>query len=187
MVKSLLKILACSSLILMTACLPHFKNKMSKPIVDDRIVGTWQTQFNPGKEDTLIISKLGKSNYKIFGYEIKEGQKKDLKPLKFTITRAGNNFFWNVSDTEDSKKDDGFILVSYKFDEKGQLLACILKNDFVIPLIEEKKLAGTIRKEKWISTPIVTASSDDLTKVFSQMSDEQLFQDEVVILQKTNN
>jgi len=187
----MLAMLCC---VLIVSCYPEFKHSL-KPTnslkIDHSILGRWRTTVDGNDQEILIYARKSQWLDIVYIYDINnlavdsglklivlEGYTVSMPSGKFLCVRLKNDCFQSIEN--DNNKD--FLIFNYSFSDKNELVIRILSSEMFESLIGNGKLEGVIEKGFSNGTFVyriqVTASSEDLSDVFSKIEPNELLRND---------
>lgn len=198
--------LLCVALgLVLSACLPTSENpivKRSQAVVDDRLIGSW---FGTLEDDDDLLY------LHIFEADIDEEDEDAPYPDGMRMVMVshpdgpGGDGGWAVMHGLSARNDErgvlslwfeddsgkavdeeiiGWHLYGYAFDNQDRITIRAIDTDAVIELMEDGKLQGTFQKSRFFSELRITASTDELVKLFESAEWPTLLAEEYGVFER---
>lgn len=191
------------SILILSACIPEFKNPLSKPgeqKLDERLAGKWiktgETTAKGKKPDLhyKFTMSADKKYYVVKSWKINNGVRKDSKSLmQIHTSNIANKMYINVKPhkPKENKKPAGYLILKYKIDGDKLSLSITnpvtirnaIKNGGLRGKIPQYKRADGTMADSGLKSPKVTSSRRKLRKFFIKY-DQQLFDKELMTIHR---
>jgi hypothetical protein len=163
-------------LALLTACVPYSSQPLTPPdkdTIDPLVLGTWF--WNEEHEAGYIhIGRDEESGLlRVMMLSFNSVMELDVSELAGHTSTVNGNRYLNLRWVRPAEEASGYMLIKYQATAE-KLGMSLMDNDAVEAAIEEGKLQGQVKKEKWTSSVQITAGQEELQQ-FVLSHDKELF------------
>jgi hypothetical protein len=149
--------------------------------IDQRLLGAWMTEK---EEDQVYIHiALGREEkgINILTIEHKSSDRMQMERYLGHGSMVGDKGYLNLKQIEENTPQKHYLLVRYKFDERGHMLFSSMDEEATGKVVEAKELAGKVNKGKWVDEVHLTDTPEKLQSLLNKR-DAELFHNYVPLV-----
>lgn len=149
---------------------------LEQGVMDERILGTWVAEDEAeGEKGYLHIRRVGSTRQLEVSMETVRADGSSESELIFAhVSRLGKDYYVSVKSQEGESGPEVFMFVKYVITDDGALRVALMNQEPVEQAVGEGRLAGEIKRGKWTTDVLLTASSSQLA-AFIEANDGVLF------------